>query len=326
MEEYGSLIQEAHSVGNCRFGRVCVEEDALVFNIQRYSIHDGPGIRTIVFLKGCPLRCPWCANPEGMDSRPVLAHNAMFCKNCGRCAEVCPWGAVFLTEEGLGWRRELCRLCGACVTACGHGAREIFGKRMTVTEVLREVKKDEAFFRRSGGGLTVSGGEPLAHPGFTLTLLERSREEGLDTAVESTLFAPPETVNRMLARTDHVLADIKLMNPGRHREFTGVDNHLILENLRRAASSGVDLIVRFPLIPGINDDEENLGEMAEFLAGLGRKVPLEILPYHELGRGKFLNLGLPWLMADRNISPPEKQMLDKAEEFLCARGVEIVRT
>ncbi|MCL1818063.1 MAG: glycyl-radical enzyme activating protein [Spirochaetaceae bacterium] len=303
-----------------------MEESALVFNIQRYSIHDGPGIRTIVFLKGCPLRCPWCANPEGMDSRPVLAYNARFCKNCGRCAQVCPEGAVSRAEDGVHLDRERCRLCGACVAACAHGAREIFGKSMSVTEVLREVKKDEAFFRRSGGGLTLSGGEPLASPGFTLALLERCREEGLDTAVESTLFAPPETVDGMLARADHILADIKLIDPARHREFTGADNALILENLRRAASSKVDLMLRLPLVPGVNDDEENLGALAEFIAGLGRRVPLEILPYHEFGRGKFLNIGLPWLMEDRNISPPEKEQIDSAEDFLRARGVEIVRT
>ena len=303
-----------------------MEESASVFNIQRYSIHDGPGIRTIVFLKGCPLKCLWCANPEGIGSRPDLAYNPAFCKKCGRCAEVCPKKAVSLTEDGPVFSRDLCDLCGACVAACGYGALEIFGKRMTVTEVLREVKKDEAFFRRSGGGLTLSGGEPLANPAFTLALLERARKEGLDTAVESTLFAPQETVDSMLALANHVLADIKLMNPVRHKEFTGVDNSLILENMRRAASSAVNLLARFPLVPGVNDDEENLNEMAEFLTSLGRKVPLEILPYHELGRSKFFSLGLPWPMADRNSTPPEKKGIDEAEDFLRARGVEIVRT
>jgi pyruvate formate lyase activating enzyme len=304
------------------------EDEGLVFNIQRYSIHDGPGIRTIVFLKGCPLRCAWCANPEGVDAQPVLSYNAALCKKCRRCAGVCPKGALSCGEEGgVKIARDRCGLCGACAAACPSGALKIFGGRMTVTQVLEEVRKDAAFYRRSGGGLTLSGGEPLGNPGFSLALLKKARKEyALDTAVETSFFAPPQTAEALLPYVCHILADIKLMDCRRHRECTGVDNGLILENIRRAASSGASLVIRFPLIPGINDDEENLNALAEFLAGLGRPVPLEMLPSHEFGRGKFESLGIPYPLADRKIAAPKKEKIDEAENFLRRRGVWVIHT
>jgi pyruvate formate lyase activating enzyme len=304
------------------------EQTGLIFNIQRYSIHDGPGIRTIVFLNGCPLRCPWCANPEGMNASPVLSYNAALCKKCRRCAGACPKGALSFWEEGgVRIARDRCGSCGFCAGVCPSGALKIFGGRMTVAEVLEEVRKDAAFYRRSGGGLTLSGGEPLSSPGFSLALLKRAKEDyGLDTAVETSFFAPPETAEAILPYVRHILADIKLMDSRRHREATGVDNSLILENIRRAASSGASLVIRFPLIPGINDDEENLSAMAEFLAGLERPLPLEILPYHEFGRGKFESLGLSYPLADRNIAAPEKEKIDKTEDFLRRKGVQVIHT
>jgi pyruvate formate lyase activating enzyme len=304
------------------------EDEGLVFNIQRYSIHDGPGIRTIVFLKGCPLRCPWCANPEGLDVRPVLSYNAVLCTKCRRCAGVCPKGAISFWEEGgLSIGRDRCGLCGACAASCPSGALRIFGGRMTVRQVLEEVQKDAAFYRRSGGGLTLSGGEPLSSPGFSLALLKRAQEEyAFDTAVETSFFAPPQTAEALFPYVRHILADIKLMDSRRHRECTGVDNALILENIRRAAFSGASLIIRFPFIPGINDDEENLNAMAEFLAGLERPVPLEILPYHEFGRGKFESLGLCYPLADRKIAAPGKEEIDRAEDFLRRKGVRVIHT
>jgi pyruvate formate lyase activating enzyme len=304
------------------------EEKGLVFNIQRYSVHDGPGIRTIVFLKGCPLRCLWCANPEGLDARPVLSHNAVLCKKCRRCAGVCPNGALSFWEEGgVKIARDRCGACGSCAGVCPSGTLRIFGGRMTASEVLEEVQKDAAFYRRSGGGLTLSGGEPLHSPGFTLALLKRAREDyALDTAVETSFFAPPETAEAILPYARYILADIKLMDPRRHREATGVDNSLILENIRRAVSSGASIVIRFPLIPGINDDEENLNAMAEFLVGLERPLPLEILPYHEFGRGKFENLGISYPLANRKIAAPEKEEIDKVEDFLQRSGVRVIHT
>jgi len=303
-----------------------LKNEGIVFNIQRYSVHDGPGIRTIVFLQGCPLSCLWCSNPEGAENHPVLSHNAVLCVKCSRCASACPRGAVSFAEGGPVVTRELCQACGGCAAVCPSGAMKIFGSRMTVGEVLDDVVRDEAFYRRSGGGLTLSGGEPLFCSGFCLALLKKAKEDyGLDTAVETSLYAPPEIVEKMLFYTDHVLADIKLMDSSRHREYTGRDNSLILDNLRLAAARGADLLVRFPLIPGINDDEENLNAMAEFLESCA-SPPLEILPYHEFGRGKFFNLGRAYPLADKKITLPDREKINRAEEFLRARAVRVVHT
>jgi len=253
----------------------------IVFNIQRYSIHDGPGIRTIVFLSGCPLRCLWCSNPEGLDANPDLTQNAR-----------------------QQWKY----------------------RRMTVKEVLDDVAKDEAFYRRSGGGLTLSGGEPLLQADFCLALLQSAKQDyGFSTAIESSLYAPPEMVDKTLVYTDYLLADIKLMDAKKHKEYTGVDNTLILDNIRRIAASKTDLIIRFPLVPGINDDQENLNKMAEFLVSLAKPPALEILGYHEFGRGKYNSLGKTYPMTDITVSP-NKEKMDFVENFLRDKGVLVVRT
>jgi pyruvate formate lyase activating enzyme len=307
-------------------------ERGLVFNIQRYSIHDGPGIRTIVFLKGCPLRCKWCSNPEGMDFVPVLSYNKNICRKCGRCTGLCPRGALSLadTKERIVIQRHLCNCCGDCAGACPADALKVFGKTMNVTEVLDNVVKDAAFYKRSGGGLTLSGGEPLASPDFAYALLVQAKKDyGLDTAMETSFFAPPGIVDKITQFVDHLLVDIKLADNSRHREAAGVDNGLILDNIRRAAAqrpAGKTMLIRFPMIPGINDDEQNISAVAEFMQSLPRSLPLEVLPYHEFGRGKFSNLDRDYPLADCGTAAPGKESLDAVEEIFRQKGVRVIHS
>ncbi|MDR1626612.1 MAG: glycyl-radical enzyme activating protein [Spirochaetia bacterium] len=306
-------------------------ERGLVFNIQRYSIHDGPGIRTIVFLKGCPLRCKWCSNPEGMDFFPVLSYNKSMCRKCGRCVGLCPRGALGLadTKDRVVIQRASCDCCGECAAACPADALKVFGKSMSAREVLDDVAKDAAFYRRSGGGLTLGGGEPLASPGFARALLERAKKDhGLDTAMETSFFAPPGIVDKITQFVDHLLVDIKLADSSRHREAAGVDNGLILDNIRRAAAQrpAGTMLLRFPMIPGVNDDGENISAVAEFITGLPQGLPLEVLPYHEFGRGKFGNLDREYPLAGCGMAAPGKESVEALEEVFRRKGVRVVHS
>ncbi len=262
-----------------------------IFDIQRYSINDGPGIRTTVFFKGCPLHCLWCDNPESQSRFPQLFFFDALCVQCYRCVPVCPNKAISVGPDGsVLTDRSLCRGCGACTEACLANARVISGKLMTVDEVMEVVMKDSLFYRNSGGGMTASGGEATAQPEFLIELLKRCRENGIHTALDTTGYVPWETFQRILEYTDLVLYDIKHMDPAAHRKLTGVDNALILENARRIARMGKAMWIRFPLIPGCNDDETNLRATGAFVRDLGLRQ-IDILPYHRLGTGKYHRLG-----------------------------------
>ena len=270
---------------------------APVFNIQHYSIHDGPGIRVTVFVKGCPLRCRWCANPESNEAKPQLMTYRNRCTGCGACVKACPRGAVTLRDEGENAFAETDRLkctgCGACVEGCYADAREIAGRMMTVEEVLKSVLADRLFLEESGGGMTVSGGELLTHPDFAEALLFAAHREGLHTAVESCAFAPRETVRRVFRHVDLALLDIKHMDPEAHLRGTGVSNEQILDNIRFVhCEMGIALAVRVPVIPGYNDSTENIAATARFVREkLGRDAAVHLLPYHRMGEGKNENLG-----------------------------------
>jgi pyruvate formate lyase activating enzyme len=262
----------------------------LVFDIQRYAVHDGPGIRTLVFLKGCPLRCPWCCNPESQKFRPQLKRSALRCRACGSCADACPDGRNPAAEPFGG---EACETCTAwnCAAACPQVALARVGAEWTSAGVVAEVAKDRAFYENSGGGVTLSGGEPLAQPEFALEILMGCKEEGIRTALETCGFATPEVVGEVETLVDLFLFDLKLADPGRHLELLGAPLAPIVQNLRFLASRRPsDIVVRVPVVPGYTDGEENLRGLAELVVTLGlRRVELE--PYHSLGEEKYRELG-----------------------------------
>ncbi|MFC1534049.1 glycyl-radical enzyme activating protein [Thermodesulfobacteriota bacterium] len=271
----------------------------LVFNIQNYSLHDGPGIRTIVFLKGCPLNCRWCCNPESISSGPELGLRHNLCNKCGLCLNKCPQKALSLDEgtDSLKVGRALCDGCGVCIEACSPKALTIYGQRMTVEDVVDEVMKDAPFYRRSGGGVTISGGEPLRQIKFLLGILEACKQNGLHTVIETSGYCSPETLSRVLDKTDLFLFDLKVMDDARHLELTGQRNHLILDNARLLAREGCAVQPRMPLIPGINDSADNLRTLASFLESVGWNS-IELMPYHQFGKGKYAALGRPYAMDD----------------------------
>jgi len=285
---------------------------APIFNVQPFAVHDGPGIRTTVFVKGCPLRCLWCANPESNLAAPQLMTYASKCTGCGSCITVCPQNAITLAERrgkiAAVTDRSLCTDCGVCTAACKTEAREIAGKAMSVGEVMQQVLRDRPFYETSGGGMTVSGGECLMHPEFTEALLFAAKQEDLHTAVESCSFASREVIDRVFRYVDLGLLDIKHMNSETHKELTGVPNEVILDNIRHIHNElRVAVTVRIPVIPGYNDSDENIAATAAFTAGeLGTDVPLHLLPYHRLGESKSESLGqTPALMLE---VPPAEHM------------------
>lgn len=264
----------------------------VVFNIQRCSLHDGPGIRTTVFLKGCPLRCFWCQNPESQAAGLEVLLDRRKCTLCGACLAACREGAVRLEGGKPVFIRGDCRGCGRCVPACPNEARTISGKKMTVDEVLNEVLKDVKFYKRSGGGVSLSGGEPLAQPRFAREILRRCREEGLHTTLDTCGCAPWPRLKAVLEYADLVLFDIKHPDAAKHAAATGRDNRLILENAKRIAKLK-PMRIRVPLIPGFNDSAQTVGDIVRFAEGELGGPPIDLLPYNRLGEIKFDFLDKP---------------------------------
>lgn len=264
-----------------------------VFDIQRYSIHDGPGIRTLVFMKGCPLRCQWCSNPEGLSLRPNIMFTPRLCYGCGRCAAVCNSGAIVVKDGEIQWHREKCTNCLKCAAACKiTHARKICGIGYSVPELMEEVRKDKTYYdRKSGGGLTVGGGEPMMQADFVRELMQAAHGDGINTALESSSYATEAQARKVYEVTDHIFTDIKHMDPKIHRQLTGITNEPILHNIRMAAkiidTHRQHLVIRIPIIPNMNDSEENIRATAEFVKSLKVVDRIEILPYHNLGEEKY---------------------------------------
>ncbi len=262
--------------------------EGLIFDIKKYAINDGPGIRTTVFFKGCPLRCPWCHNPEGQSFLPEVMVRASRCiGGCRDCAAACGPGALRITGDEPLLDKFKCDLCGRCASACPAAAIEIIGRRLDSAEVVREVEKDRVFYEESGGGVTFSGGEPLAQAAFLAELLDACRERGLSTTVDTCGYAPPEAVSLVAGGADLFFFDLKIMDEKRHDDITGQPNGVILENLRRLVRLGKKVVIRLPLIAGVNDDESNILATAAFLRALGTVTDVSLLPYHALGRNKY---------------------------------------
>jgi pyruvate formate lyase activating enzyme len=296
-------------------------KDGMIFDIQKYAIHDGPGIRTTVFFKGCPLRCWWCQNPEGQDSRPELVYRKSRCTGCSECAKHCPREAISLVAQHVSINRENCVLCDNCSRVCPSDALSVAGRQVSVKEILGEIEKDVTFFDESGGGVTFSGGEPLLQHDFLNAVLAECKERDIHTIVQTCGFAPYEVVDRVRDKVDLFLYDIKIMDDRKHRKYTGGSNGQILENLRKLAENGSSIVISFPIIPSINDDDENVTRTAEFIHSLPNIKHVNLLPYHRAGIEKYKNLGKLYKL-DR-IQPPSDQRMKSIKEEIEAFGIEV---
>jgi len=299
------------------------EAGGVVFNIQRFSIHDGPGIRTTVFLKGCPLRCGWCSNPESMNPYPEIISRDVKCIRCGKCAEACPRQAISLAEDTRIIQWEQCDYCMKCADVCPSGALEAMGKHMTVAEVLDTVGRDASYYRRTGGGLTLSGGEPLVQWQFALKLLQEAKRSGLHTAVDTTGYSDWEILDEILNFTDLVLYDVKHHNSARHQEGTGVPNELILDNLRKAvAKPGLRVWVRHPVIPQFSDSAEVLEDLCKLVLTLNPAAEkISLLPYHKFGELKYAAMGNTYLWEEPPLISDEQ--IDELKKLVESHGIEV---
>jgi pyruvate formate lyase activating enzyme len=279
----------------------------IIFDIKKFSLHDGPGIRTTIFFKGCGLRCWWCHNPESQRLGPELLLRPELCIQCGACLAECPQGAIQWDGQQFITDRTICERCGTCIAACAAETREIVGREMTVEQVMTEVLDDVVFYDQSGGGVTFSGGEPLLQGEFLLDLLRTCKSHDLHTTVDTCGFARAEIIDRVAPYVDLFLYDLKLMVNRRHREVTGAPNGLILDNLRRLSEHGHQIVLRVPIIPQINDDEENLRQIGAFVRSLPNIKQVDILAYHKLGIDKYERLSSPNPMPE-TVPPSEDKM------------------
>jgi pyruvate formate lyase activating enzyme len=293
----------------------------LVTNIQGYSIHDGPGIRTVVFLKGCGLECRWCSNPECISANPEVGFVKALCTKCGKCERICPNEALAFEKDRFPRiDRERCNGCGSCVLACPYKALVLYGKEMNADEIYDAVSGDKMFYEASGGGVTFSGGEALLQPQLVSAVFKKCRQSGIHTCIETSGYTAESALQQVLPHVDYILFDLKLMNPEKHCNYTGKPNDLILGNARVVAGSGIETLFRMPLIPGISDDTQNIKETVDFLCGLGNNTPIiELMPYHRLGQGKYISLDKPYHLP--GIISPEPYQVESVKKAFEEHGV-----
>jgi pyruvate formate lyase activating enzyme len=294
----------------------------IIFDIKHYAIHDGPGIRTTVFLKGCPLECRWCHNPEGISPAPQLLFRAEAClPDCQRCLAACPHQAISADDRTIRVDAERCVSCGKCAESCPTNALRLVGQRMSVMDVMHEIEKDRVFYDESGGGVTFSGGEPMAQPEFLTALLAECRRRSIHTVVDTSGYAPPSVVRHVAGLTDLFLYDLKSLDPDIHRQTTGQDNGLILDNLRMLAAEGARVMLRIPYMPGVNDDEASLRRLAALIKELRSITEISLLPFHRGATHKYRQLqqaGQPW-----SADEPDPKSLELARTMLEMQGLTV---
>ncbi|MCL6087492.1 MAG: glycyl-radical enzyme activating protein [Actinobacteria bacterium] len=275
-----------------------------IFNIDRYAVHDGPGIRTNIYLKGCPLRCLWCCNPEGQKQGKEVIKYADKCISCGQCESVCKDGAIKRVNDDYVFNKNLCTSCLKCVDVCPSGSMAYYGKIVTSKEIVDLCKKDKQYYERSGGGITLSGGEPTQQYEFSAEVLYLCKEDGIGTAIETCGFSSWENYNKVLEFTDYVLFDLKSLNETKHKKFTGVSNDLILLNLKKTIEAKKKIFIRLPLIPGLNDSIDEIKEIGQYLKELdGTILEVNLLPYHEYGVNKYKDLQIDYSLKNIKVRP-----------------------
>ncbi len=292
----------------------------LIFDIQRFSLHDGPGIRTVVFFKGCPLRCKWCANPESLTNKPQLFYSKKDCIGCQQCVRACPQSALSFGDDGVVIDRQACTLSFQCVGVCPSGALSQSGEWYTIDQVMDVVMKDLPFFKNSGGGITLSGGEALSQSAFAVALLKEAKARGLHTAVETSGYCAWEKLKSVLEYTDILLFDVKLINDAKHKEYIGVSNKRIQENLKKAVENGTPLVARIPVITSVNGDEQSITAFTERFKEAGVKN-VDLLPFHQLGAAKYEMAGVPYTFQDEK--PPTDALLKAIKKQMQDAGLHV---
>jgi pyruvate formate lyase activating enzyme len=275
------------------------ETSGIIFKIKRFSVHDGPGIRTSVFMKGCPLNCIWCHSPEGIDPEISIWYDKSLCIHCGECVKLCPNDALKQIADPdpfINTDRNKCSLAGKCVKICPSGAIQFTGSRVLVSDVIAEIEKDLLFYRTSGGGVTLTGGEPLYQPEFSMKILEYFRKMNINTAIETCLFCDRDSIEKILDYVDLFIVDMKIYDRDRHIRYTGKTNEIIKENLRYIAESGKSILVRIPLIPNITDIEDNRNAIKKFVDNIDSRIPIEFISYNLLAGNNYKRLGIPFLL------------------------------
>jgi len=288
-----------------------------IYKIERLAVYDGPGIRTVIFLKGCPLRCQWCASPESQELKPEMGLYEEKCTGCGACVDICPSRAAVLTNQNIvAVDRKLCTACGVCESLCPASARKIIGTQISVSDVVHELEKDAVFYHRSNGGVTLSGGDPSLQPQFSANILKKAVGLGFHTAMETCGHVQWHLMEKMLAFLDLVYVDLKHMDSKTHRLLTGKGNELILDNIQRidAQAPGTELVLRIPLIPGVNDSRENVHEIGCFISRLKRVKRLELLPYHRYGVSTYKVVGKPYLLPSAPV--PRREHIESLKAIL----------
>jgi len=272
-----------------------------IFKIKRFAVHDGPGIRTAVFLKGCPLNCVWCHSPEGIDNKISLWYNKNTCILCGRCVESCPEHALEISGTGhrlISIDRNICKLSGYCVSVCPTGSIEFTGESKSVSEIMEVILKDKLFYEKSGGGITLTGGEPLFQPEFSIAILKNCKKNNIHTTIETSLFCRKEILDMFTEYVDLFIVDMKIANSDQHIKYTGKNNETIRDNFSYLAESGKEILVRIPLIPEITDTEKNLNDITEFVNSFKKEIHIEFLDYNTLAENNYKRLNIPFLLTD----------------------------